>query len=104
MMAEELQLAPVPRWGALRAAALVGLSSLVGSLLPLAPFLFLSVWSASIVSAAITSATLFAVGAYKAITTVGHWLKSGLEMAAIGTSCALIGYLVGKLFQVAPGG
>jgi VIT1/CCC1 family predicted Fe2+/Mn2+ transporter len=45
---------------------------------------------------------LFAVGFYKARTTVGHPGKSGLEMVVIGIVSALVGYLVGLLLKVPP--
>jgi VIT1/CCC1 family predicted Fe2+/Mn2+ transporter len=44
--------------------------------------------------------TLFAFGAYKARLTIGHPIKSGLELAAIGTASAAIGYGIGALFKV----
>jgi VIT1/CCC1 family predicted Fe2+/Mn2+ transporter len=40
------------------------------------------------------------VGVYKARTTVGDPGKSGLEMAAIGTVSALVGYVVGIILKV----
>ena len=43
---------------------------------------------------------LFAIGAYKARVTVGRPMRSGLEMAVIGTVSALAGYLVGFLLKV----
>jgi len=103
MMAEEHQLAPTSRHHALRAALIVGLSAFVGSLIPLAPFVALSVQTSIFVSILISALTLFLVGAYKARVTVGHPGKSGLEMAIIGTVSALAGYVVGLLLKV-PGG
>ncbi len=103
MMAEEHQLAPVDRKQALRSAIIVGIAAIVGSLIPLAPFMFFSVktgiWAAILLSALV----LFVFGAYKARLTVGHPGKSGLEMAVIGTVSALVGYLVGLLLKVPPG-
>jgi VIT1/CCC1 family predicted Fe2+/Mn2+ transporter len=100
MMALEHQLGRVGRRSALRSALLVGFASLVGSLPPLAPFLFLRVdvagWAATVLSAAI----LFAFGAYKGKATVGRPFRGGLELAAIGTTSALIGYAVGLAFRV----
>jgi len=43
MMADEHRLAPVDRRSALRSAAVVGVSALVGSLIPLVPFMILPV-------------------------------------------------------------
>lgn len=103
MMAEEHQLSPVNREIALRTALVVGLSAVIGSLIPLVPFMFLSVSASSVVSILISALTLFAVGAYKARVMVGHPGKSGLEMALIGTVSALAGYLVGFLLKVPAG-
>jgi VIT1/CCC1 family predicted Fe2+/Mn2+ transporter len=98
MMTEELRLAPVDRAAAARGAWTVGLASLVGSLIPLAPFLLLQARLAAIGAVACAALTLFALGAYKAIVTVGRWWWSGLELAAIGLMAALIGYEIGALF------
>jgi VIT1/CCC1 family predicted Fe2+/Mn2+ transporter len=54
------------------------------------------------VSILVTAVVLFAVGAYKARTTVGRPWKSGLEMALIGTVSALVGYAIGLLLKVPP--
>jgi VIT1/CCC1 family predicted Fe2+/Mn2+ transporter len=102
MMAEEHQLSAVNRQEALRIAVVVGLSAIVGSLIPLLPFAFLSVKMSMWASVVIAAVTLFIVGAYKARVTVGHPGRSGLEMAIIGTLSALIGYAVGILLKVSP--
>lgn len=102
MMAEEHQLRPTDRSHALRSALVVGFSAIVGSLIPLVPFVLLpigaSIW-ASIVS---TALVLYVVGAYKARITVGRPWRSGLEMAAIGTISALAGFAVGALLKLPP--
>jgi VIT1/CCC1 family predicted Fe2+/Mn2+ transporter len=100
MMAEEHQLAPVDRRQALRAALVVGFSAIIGSLIPLAPFIFLPVVPSMWVSVLVTAFVLFAVGVYKARITVGRPYRSGLEMAVIGTLSALVGFAVGMLFQI----
>jgi vacuolar iron transporter family protein len=100
MMAEEHQLQPTNRRHAVRSAFVVGLSAIIGSLIPLAPFVFLPVDISMLVSVGITALVLFGVGAYKAQRTVGHPAKSGVEMAIIGTISALVGYAVGMLFKV----
>ena len=99
MMAEEHGLVPIGASRTLRSALVVGVASLVGSLVPLAPFLILPVAMGSWVAIGRAVVVLFALGAYKARTTVGHPLKAGLEMAAIGTASALVGYAVGALFR-----
>jgi predicted membrane protein (TIGR00267 family) len=103
MMAEELQLAPHAGHGAFRTALVVGVAALVGSLVPLWPFVVLPSRWATWVAMAVAAVVLFGVGVYKARTTVGHWLRSGAEMAVIGVASALAGYAVGLVFQ-APAG
>jgi len=102
MMAEEHGLVPVERSESRRAAFIVGLSAIVGSLIPLAPFAVLPVSTSMWVSVVITALVLFVVGAYKARLTVGRPARSGLEMALIGTVSALVGYGVGLLLKVPP--
>ena len=103
MMAEEHRLSPVDRRMAVRSALIVGISAIVGSAIPLLPFLVLPVGLSMLVAILLAAVTLFVVGAYKARMTVGHPGKSGLEMAIIGTLSALVGYAVGALLKV-PGG
>jgi vacuolar iron transporter family protein len=104
MMRNELRLAPIEETSALRAAIVVGFSALVGSFVPLVPFLFLPIGPAIAVSLLISALTLFGVGAYKAKITVGRLWKSGLQMAVIGIVSALAGYLIGALFGAPAGG
>ena len=100
MMAEEHQLSPSDRKQAVRAAWIVGLSAIFGSLVPLAPFMFLPVSASMWSSVLVTSLVLFGIGVYKARVTVGRPVRSGIEMAVIGTLSALAGYLVGVLLKV----
>ena len=100
MMAEEHQLAPVNRGTALRSALVVGVAAIIGSLIPLVPFVLIPVQLGMWLAIALAAGVLFAVGAYKASRTVGQPGRSGLEMALIGTVSALVGYLVGLLLKL----
>jgi VIT1/CCC1 family predicted Fe2+/Mn2+ transporter len=102
MLAEEHQLSPVDRRTALKSAIVVGLAAVIGSLIPLAPFAIFPVGTSMLVSVVITAIVLFGVGFYKARVTVGRPLKSGMEMAVIGTLSALVGYFVGAIFKLPP--
>ncbi len=103
MLAEEHQLSPTDRGQALRSAVIVGIAAIIGSLIPLIPFVFLPV-QVSIYTAILVSAlVLFVVGFYKARVTVGKPGKSGLEMALIGTLSALVGYAVGLVLKILAG-
>ncbi len=105
MMRDELHLAPVAEKGVAWRAFIVGFSALVGSLVPLVPFAFvplfgMSVTVATILAVPLCGAVLFAVGAYKAITLVGDWRISGLQMLVIGMVSAAAGYGIGRLLNV----
>ena len=102
MMSEEHQLRPTDRRQAIKSALVVGLSAIIGSLIPLVPFFLLPVVQSMWVAVIVTAAVLFGVGAYKARIMVGNPGKSGLEMAVIGTISALVGYAVGALFKMPP--
>lgn len=102
MMGEELGLEKVDRKKVLASSILVGGSAVVGSLIPLAPFIFLPIFESSAISVATAALTLLIVGAYKAKVTIGKPLRSGIEMAVIGTVSALAGYVVGLIFKVPP--
>lgn len=103
MLAEEHGLSPADRGAALRSALVVGLSAVFGSLIPLVPFLFLPVNISMWLAIGVTALVLFAAGGYKARVTVGHPVRSGLEMALIGTISALIGYVIGVLLKAPVG-
>ena len=102
MMAEEHQLSPVDRRTAMKAAWVVGLSAIIGSLVPILPFVFLPVSTSMWMSVLVTALVLFGIGFYKARMTVGKPTRSGLEMMLIGTISAMAGYLVGVLLKVPP--
>ncbi|MBI2970937.1 MAG: VIT1/CCC1 transporter family protein [Candidatus Aenigmarchaeota archaeon] len=95
MMAEELRLFPEDYENPKKSAAVVGTASLIGSLIPLAPFLFMPIQAGIVLSVVMSSVALFAGGAVTAKLTVGDWKKNGLEMAFVGISAAIIGYAIG---------
>lgn len=101
MMREELGLSDVEGIKPQREALVVGVSSFVGSLLPLIAFLVLPVSSAFFAAIAISLVILFAAGMMKGKLTTGRILHDGVEMAVIGGLAAIVGYLVGTLAGVA---
>jgi VIT1/CCC1 family predicted Fe2+/Mn2+ transporter len=100
MMSEEFKMTPPEKSSAFTSALIVGFSALVGSLIPLFPFFFWHVGLSIPLSIVIAALTLFIVGVYKARVTVGKPLRSGMQMAVIGTVSALAGYVVGLIFKV----
>jgi predicted membrane protein (TIGR00267 family) len=105
MMRDELHLTPIAREGIAWRGLVTGFATLIGSLIPLSPFLLvplfgLSVTAATILAVPLSAAVLFAVGAYKAVTLVGDWRISGVQMLLIGMVSAGAGYLIGRLLHV----
>ncbi len=108
MMRDELHLSPVAKEGIAGRALITGVATLIGSLIPLTPFLLVplfgvSVTVATLLAVPLCAAVLFGVGAYKALTLVGDWRISGLEMLVIGMVSAGAGYLVGRILHVSGG-
>jgi len=99
MMNEELHLQPVESRDILRTAVVIGIATLIGHLIPLVPFMFLSRTPALVLAIVLSAVALFGVGAYTAVTLVGDWRRSGLKFLAIGLGAAAIGFFVGRLFN-----
>ena len=99
MMDEELHLQPVGTPDILRSALVIGIATLIGHLIPLVPFMFLSRTPALVLAIVLSAVALFGVGAYTAVTLVGDWRRSGLKFLAIGLGAAAIGFFVGRLFN-----
>jgi predicted membrane protein (TIGR00267 family) len=98
---EELGLAPEELGKPIKAGVLCGVSFGLAALVPILPFaLPIDIWDAMIASVIGTAATLFGVGAMKTIFSRRTWVRSGLEMMAIGASAAAITYLIGTLFSM----
>lgn len=103
MMSEEHHLSPVSRRHALRSGVVVGLSALVGALLPVAPFLFVSERLATAASVGAAGALLFGMGAYKGTQTTSPVLRLAFALMAIGLVSAFAAWGIGKLCGVAAG-
>jgi predicted membrane protein (TIGR00267 family) len=99
MMGEELHMELVETKEVLRTSIIVTIAAIIGSLIPLSPFLILERSGAVLASVTISALALFAIGAYEAISFVGDWRKSGIRMVVIGLGAALVGFMIGKLFD-----
>jgi len=100
MMEEELHLYPDSSSPG-KDAAIVGVSAIVGSLIPLLPFLVVNVGFGMVLSLILSVIVLFITGAIKNKITIGHPARGGIEMAIIGMAAALIGYAIGAILGVA---
>jgi len=99
MMAHELNLAPVDPLQARKSAVLVGLAAIVGSLVPLVPFIVIgaNILLGVAVSLVVSTIALFLIGWWKARTTIGHPGRSGAQMAFIGIASAIAGFGIAYL-------
>jgi len=73
-------------------------SFVIAGLFPVLPYLF-KMESAFVVSCFVVGLSLFAVGILKGIYTKKHWLRSGIEMLAIGGISAILAYSIGYLLD-----
>jgi predicted membrane protein (TIGR00267 family) len=103
MMSEELHLQPVETRQIARTSVVITVATLIGHVIPLVPFVFLDRPAALVVAFVLSAITLFAVGAYSAITLVGDWRMSGAKMVAIGLGAAIVGYAVSALVNMLGG-
>jgi predicted membrane protein (TIGR00267 family) len=79
--------------------AVIGLSFLVGSFAPLAPYLVFSAKSSAVVASVAVSLTfLFAAGEWKGRIVKRKPLRSGLETLLIGALAAGVLFVIGSVF------
>jgi VIT1/CCC1 family predicted Fe2+/Mn2+ transporter/rubrerythrin len=81
-------------------AASAAVSTAIGGIVPVLPFLFLRGNPAVLASAVIGMAAHFAVGAAKSLVTARPWWASGLEMTLVGFLTGGVTYVLGKMFHI----
>ncbi len=82
-----------------QAALVMGVSFIVGALIPLLPYLVLAGMTALYLSIALAAVTLFSVGVFKGYLAAKSLLLSGLEFFFIAVGAAILGYLIGIAVQ-----
>lgn len=97
MAYRELHINPDNRENPGRNGVIMFFSYIVGGIIPITPYAFLSVSSALPFSIFITLVGLFGLGAYTARFSKRAWWKSGLEMLALASAAAGVGYVVGQV-------
>jgi VIT1/CCC1 family predicted Fe2+/Mn2+ transporter len=99
ILEEERHLQPVANADVTRSSVVITAATLVGHLIPLFPFLFLSRGPALVLAVILSAVVLFGVGAYQAITRIGSWWRQGARMILIGLGAAGLGFAIGRLFH-----
>jgi vacuolar iron transporter family protein len=95
---KELSLSPDAGGAAFGDALVVGLTYLGAAIIPLWPYLFLPlITPALVVSLACTLVALFALGVVKGRVARMSILRSGLQVAIVGSVSAGIGFAIGHL-------
>ena len=80
---------------AAQAAVAAGISTGLGAMIPVIPFIFTTGTTAILISAAISLIAHFLVGAAKSLVTLRTWWAAGLEMTLAGVIVGGATYLVG---------
>ena len=80
-----------------RQGFLTGISFALAGAVPLVPFLVLGPHFAVVASVLVTAAALFLAGIFRALSSLHPFVRSGLEMVAVGMGAAAGTYLIGLL-------
>jgi vacuolar iron transporter family protein len=99
MMKEELKLEK-SSVNPLKKAVVVGLSTMIGSIIPIISLFFFPMPLAIYLSVIISAISLFIGGALEAKVNIGNWIKKGIQLMLIGMVAAVIGFIIGKLLGV----
>jgi VIT1/CCC1 family predicted Fe2+/Mn2+ transporter len=97
---EHARLRPVREARPIRAAVIVGISTAIGSAVPLLPFAFLPMTTAPLVALACAGLVLGVAGFERAELTGGSRRRAAAEMLVIGIVSAFAGYLIGLALRV----
>lgn len=97
MMREELGFGSEVSEPPLRSGLTVGISYLIGALIPVLPYMIVPPPHGIAFSAIATVGMLFVVGAAKTLITSRSWWRSGIESMAIGITAAAVTYGAGVL-------
>ncbi len=84
----------------LQGGLITGISTGLGSVIPIIPFIFLAGPAALWTGVVVSMAAHFAVGASRAIFTGRPAIRSGFEMFVVGMGVAIVTYLLGLIFGV----
>ncbi len=86
-----------------RQGLLTGVSFALAGAVPLVPYLILGTEAAIIVSVVVTAVALFLAGLFRALSSLHPFLRSGLEMVAVGMGAAAGTFLIGLVVGGAVG-
>ncbi len=88
----------------LRDGLVTGVATLIGAIIPILPFLFVSTTWAVWISLTISMAAHFGVGAARSVFTGRGLWASGRDMFLVGFGVAAAGYIIGLVLEQVMGG
>lgn len=97
MAYRELKVFPEHQGSPTKNAVGMGISYILGGLIPLVPYFIFPISTAIPVSIVVTLIGLFLLGVATTRFSKRNWWKAGMEMLLLATAAGGIGYLVGKL-------
>ena len=100
MKYRELQIFSGKPMSALKSGLFMFVSYIIGGLIPLSSYIFLSLNLASIISITITLVGLFLLVVFTSKYTNEAWYRSGLRILIVGGIAMTVGLIMGKLFSV----
>jgi len=95
MLTEELGLNLEIAGSPLKSAFAMFGAFLLGGILPIIPYFFISGIGALLIAIGASITSSFIIGAIKSRIAKKNWMKGGIEMAGLGTGIALVGYGIG---------
>jgi VIT1/CCC1 family predicted Fe2+/Mn2+ transporter len=95
LTAEEFGVTDASGGDAVQAAAAAGISTGLGAIVPVIPFMFTDGSTAIVIAAIVSLIAHFLVGAAKSLVTLRTWWSAGLEMTLAGVIVGGATYLVG---------
>jgi VIT1/CCC1 family predicted Fe2+/Mn2+ transporter len=99
----ERGVSPIDESAPLRSFLVVLTATVLGSIVPLVPFMFVrGIENGAIISVIVSGIVLFLIGYYAAKKTVGSIWRSGLQLVIIGLSAGFAGYLIGHFVGAVP--
>jgi predicted membrane protein (TIGR00267 family) len=82
-----------------KAALVMGMSFIIGAIIPIVPFIALGGIAALYLSVLLSAVTLFIVGAFKGYLAGQSMMVSGTKFFVVAVSAAGVGYLIGLVVQ-----
>jgi VIT1/CCC1 family predicted Fe2+/Mn2+ transporter len=98
MVREELMVRPEELRRPWQVGAAVGLSFVIGALIPILPFIA-GITNAAVGAAVFSIAALFLTGALRSRYSTGSWLRNGAQMVGVGLIGTVAGVIIGRVLH-----